>query len=1434
MARDTPMTAAEHLLVSKTVAANQRRHDAKKARDAQAAYKKVLAQTGDEARAAKVRASLSGHKQTLSKMEVSAAKRTQGLALAAQTAIPDKRAQIQASGISNLPGLHDTGGKIVGRAGEIIVNSPKSLIQMGSAVPLDLLAAQLAAANKAGLHKGNLLGLKPSFVPERTHEIVKAQAQSMATSARHPLRSPVDTALNASFAASLGASGVLRGAAAREAAATASAGGASKAAAARSAVTRHPLEGGGLLRRPAPTTRVLKFGDLKGQGLYSRAPLRQMVQKAADKRIVAKAAKGDVGPLSKKVGQFSSRTRAIDEAVNAAKRTTLQRRGKKLTTPQQVALRAYLENTPVADRLALAKSELAKQPTGAAAKRLQREVGLLSAADRYLGTNAKGDVTISKEFAAPGRRLGKGAGAEQLRGVAARSLGVARVRERQAVEHGLLPEAGLQARRDAPARVVAGAQFVSKRNAEKAATGFEKAGARSERQVVRAATKEAKAFRKQASSLADTEASARAQSFRAATTRSAEERAALVAERQARVSPAEAAASTAAETASLERGRIAKNVSYHETALAKAQHDLLDAQTHPKGRAASKIVQLTRAVSEQTDALKVARTLDKRARRESVMIAREQRVAGVAGEAPRQETSAAVRAAEVAQEGKARAEAVRAETANAQKRQAVARAAAAEKAGASGAEQARLNAAANVATARAASNKLVGGATERQGRAYVTYGNRAQRGAIGRAFISRTGAVPNKGPELTSSLKSFTGANLRTADYPHNTVQAIARSGQAMERYSEAVRLHQRLVSAGVRNRPQDSVLTKWVPVRTRLLSPSENEALRKLTQQQVQGLELTKAERLVYQREIQKYEKIESAPEGVGTAVGAAQDGVVWVPDHIFKRLSETGRPTVPVSPHWQVRGAQHFGREFTAVMRSLALYTTGGGVGYIPPNVLANWVLIGLQQGPRFVTITGRQMVAHPRFYADMGKDAVDRMDAALGEGGAVATFAEPSTSRLAGAATAAQKLRPVNIARAQARTLGRVTDVPTRRISFRFEAARAGFDTPAKVADLVTNPKHAEAFTDVTLRARDAALDYELMSPLERSTVARVFFIWAYLRAASRYTLNFPLDHPYTAAVMASLSKQAAANDQLGPRPQYLESATKIGTETIPGVGEIPFVTNLNPINNLSAPLDIARIVASSLGKGQQRENEPIDATNPAIRTTLEALFGRNAYTSAKIPGGFFHRLITSVKGQAPLARDIKAWQAANNPDKLATMLRPRSHRDILLRQALGSIAPSPFNPKVAEEQARADYLAGLPADKRAYKRVFTERNALFAEAKKATGTKTLPAEMKQAYNRYAERSAIRARMIGKKPPGSLSRAKARASADLYALDNWGVITHNERLYLTKLVHRSSTHAEVDEMAHAIDAKMDDAYRGTITDIRRAAKQQNVDLPHATLPG
>ena len=85
-----------------------------------------------------------------------------------------------------------------------------------------------------------------------------------------------------------------------------------------------------------------------------------------------------------------------------------------------------------------------------------------------------------------------------------------------------------------------------------------------------------------------------------------------------------------------------------------------------------------------------------------------------------------------------------------------------------------------------------------------------------------------------------------------------------------------------------------------------------------------------------------------------------------------------------------------------------------------------------------------------------------------------------------------------------------------------------------------------------------------------------------------------------------------------------------------------------------------------------------------------------------------------------------------------------------------------------------------------------------------------------------------------PGTLERAQKRAVADLKALRKWGVIDEKTRLHVTKLALQSTTRLELDELEAAIDAKMGAAYRDDITDIRRAAKDKGVELPHATLPG
>lgn len=644
------------------------------------------------------------------------------------------------------------------------------------------------------------------------------------------------------------------------------------------------------------------------------------------------------------------------------------------------------------------------------------------------------------------------------------------------------------------------------------------------------------------------------------------------------------------------------------------------------------------------------------------------------------------------------------------------------------------------------------GTEPQPGLAYLGYGNRRARDTVFSPFASRTGAVPKPSTELAGSLKRSTGKAQRTGAYQHNTSRVAATGMAAMNRLHASTRTHRRLWEAGEDVRAAGD---GWVPVRDRTLSPAAMNDLRALSER-AEDVRLTGRERAVFERALAEIEPRVDM-QALDTPAGAHLEGVRWVPRAVFDRVTQTGQRSA-VATHWSARLVQQTWREFNSAIRAMVLYSKGAGVGYVTPNLAANVLLLGFQGGPKAMRAAVRSL--NPKFREAVGTDAWNAGKARMGEGFMASTFAEDAGR--SGAVSAAT--------RRWANMLGKVTDEQTRMAALVYEAAERGHKTAAQFRRLMTDPKLADEAMDVTIRARDAALDYGLMSPPERSLIASWLFVYPFIRASTRYAINFPADHPYQAAVYAQLAEIAKGNPELGDRgTSYDAGLVKVGERD-----GLPLAANVNSMSPFTAAPELAETAAGVLRpSGPDRGRGLLDIANPAVQAAIETLAGKDSFTGEPVKqnlAGFAGQ----IEGSLPPVQAARQWR--KTPEELERQVSPRTHADVLAQQAAGSLAPKPYNVGKAQEYRDRDKLAAMPPAKRARRKAFQERELVFETMRRNNPEMLengrLPAPVRQAYNRKAQVEAVRAQARHDSHGSTVDYYRRAAVAEARLYEGWGV--------------------------------------------------------------
>jgi hypothetical protein len=423
--------------------------------------------------------------------------------------------------------------------------------------------------------------------------------------------------------------------------------------------------------------------------------------------------------------------------------------------------------------------------------------------------------------------------------------------------------------------------------------------------------------------------------------------------------------------------------------------------------------------------------------------------------------------------------------------------------------------------------------------------------------------------------------------------------------------------------------------------------------------------------------------PSGRPVSELLADDNILWVSKQVFDELAVdpnafkfVGSPKLGKV----ARAAGVLGRLFSDLQKFAILYANPA---YGAPNLLGNVALNLMQQG----VLMGRNVKRAFAWTRRMRPENVAAVDVLMGRGISLAQAPETPILRKA--------------MQTYTNALHDIVDLVPRRTAFIHEAAKEGINTSAELEALLDAARmgREDAFQKVeriTRRANDAIIDYDRLSPMERHVVARLIFVYPWLKGSARYTARFPLEHPVQAAAIAYAGyKQQEANRELGDKPFYAQTLVKIpeaiaipewvpylGAKDIkmPFPGEVVDPTAFFPFSTIPEAIQAAYGTFKPITEGKPSPNV-ISYLNPAASTLVSAITGRDLETGRPIEGDFKTRL-SEVAGKtiAPVRVYKDLSKSKRERDR---KLYPRSDTELYLQLVLGRAAPHGFNPKAAAE-------------------------------------------------------------------------------------------------------------------------------------------------------
>jgi hypothetical protein len=1195
----------------------------------------------------------------------------------------------------------------------------------------------------------------------RTAHLLGAMGKQYAHDYRHPIRyakqHPGFVALDVSAALSAGAGTASRaGAAGRALRETGSV---------RAALTRAPSEGGSLLKKPLPPPREHVYQGQKIAGRYSTNPAARAVQQLHDLRTG-----GAIG--ASKASRLLGEEQRISSAAERAPALRVAAQRKHFSTPQQLAIRVVGEGKPLDDVIAAHRARAAKA-TGQARERLERRTAQLEAARPYLDTDADGRPVIAK-------------GHSELTEAVRLTERAVTSREQSLIRAGMLDEGRAAARRNAPARAIDEAKHEGARREFLAQ--YEKAhGNVVDTDAVRAllpewkrASKEERASRLSAElhHVASDEAKA---IYEAKLARPHGEHPTVT----IMGGGAGVGKTTVRKALGLEDDVIADTtLSSLKSAEAKIQ------QARDSGRTpeivyvyrdpvealregvldrvgeTDRTVPLRVFIRSHVKSNEVIRQIAEKHPKLRIRVYRNSTAGGL-----HESSLAELPRLSYNETGKAVASAFQNEVTTGRVSEAVRR-------GVQGREVSRRS--------RSLQRSARGGEAARSA---------AGRGALEVEAVGRfrvpdvrpsklprspaewRGGVPRKPGTLTHG---YTGALRESGGYTTETLRAVAEDALQAERYLAVERLRERIVPMGEKMRPADTRAAKFVPVRPRKLSKAESDKLRRvLAEADIETLTPDEAARLEAALDSFR-ESAFPESEFKTTPVGAEVPGVVWVDRRLLgaqrKIIGKLDLVDVPQD-----------------VMRGFVLYAKPG---YVAPNMLGNAAYNLMQQG-FLAPLNFARAVKLP-------KDVGSLVDEVMGSG-ISKSLAEGSTSPLTKGVHMMADFWSVFV------------DEPFRRASFIHEARLRGFKTHAELAELIEDPANRGLLGEVAQRSRDAIVEYERMSPIERDLVRRLLFVYPWVKGSTYYAGQFFRDHPIQAAVFAAIGQEGEHQDleELGPLPSWARGSFKVG-----GSDEHPWIVNPAGISPFSTP---TAVVGTALGgfRSAPQSEQLGEMLGPIPQAAIAAAYSRDTFTGRELKGGFVQNLLKQLAQGTP---QYLLEERIRNRKDAGDRSYPYGVGSAVGQFVGGSATPRPANRAALNRQAEEEAGSALSAPERARERVHEEAAAvtdgLRSKPKLLRDHPELVGRVRRAYDRKAAVDAARAEARSANPHGGEEYQRAAFLAEVDVLATWGAMEADEVEKAKAWAGRHDAGDIESARRYFTEAYFTQAYLDLLHDARKAA--------------
>lgn len=400
---------------------------------------------------------------------------------------------------------------------------------------------------------------------------------------------------------------------------------------------------------------------------------------------------------------------------------------------------------------------------------------------------------------------------------------------------------------------------------------------------------------------------------------------------------------------------------------------------------------------------------------------------------------------------------------------------------------------------------------------------------------------------------------------------------------------------------------------------------------------------------------------------------GVKWVERHVLldtKMFEEPAR-VGKNAPGWL--------KPIDQINSAMKLGVLGLNPAYYPMNLVGQGGMLVVQQFGWHMPTTVLRSI---RVRNALGADAM-MLDIIGGVGQSQAMFGTENARGIG------QTINKLNNVVGDVGNL--IIDRYPRGMAVLYEMQRLGYRSPEQIRMLLYDPTKVRDLQIVMERSRKAMVDFNNLSNREKEIIARVFFVYPWLKASTYWTFRFPLDHPMQAAAMGGLlyAQQERLREYFPEGvPGYMKWNLPISKE-----GDTVYGFRMDQILPVFQTSDLMLMLANSLYQGGPKaafgasltlggsEESIFSMLNPILDAFVNVLGGQDSFTHQKVRQDF----VGFIQQLDPRDRMVFVKRIKDMIEGTQSGLYPTSSVQDWTRLILGSLTPLNINSKEAGKRA-----------------------------------------------------------------------------------------------------------------------------------------------------